>query len=192
MLSSESADHRSWVLGLIQCAYRPASKTPVYWYLETYENRAAAETDKGPHGTVVESLGKIWLMTIDEPERKPPSKGKRVAEIGPLGISAGEEHSAQYMEAVFTPGMTAPAHLHGGPEAWYTLAGETCLETSDGHFQVGRAGGPAVIVPTGLSMHLTATGTEKRKSLVLILYESSKPTTFVHDWTPKGLCNTKH
>ena len=50
-----------------------------------------------------------------------------------------------------------------------------------------------MIVPTGLSMHLTATGTEKRKSLVLILYESSKPaTTFVHDWTPKGLCNTKH
>jgi quercetin dioxygenase-like cupin family protein len=132
-------------------------------------------------------------MTIDEPGRKPSSKGKRVAEIGPLAISPGEKHSAQYMEAVFTPGMTAAAHLHGGPEAWYTLAGETCLETSDGHFQVGRAGGPAVIVPTGLSMHLTATGTEKRKSLVLILYESSKPaTTFVHDWTPKGLCNTKH
>ncbi len=87
-----------------------------------------------------------------------------MAKIGPLAISAGEKHSAQYMEAVLTPGMTAPAHLHGGPEAWYTLAGETCLETSDGHFQVGRAGGPALIVPIGLSMHLTATGTEKRKS----------------------------
>ncbi len=48
-----------------------------------------------------------------------------MAKIGPLPISAGEKHSAQYMEAVLTPGMTAPAHLHGGPEAWYTLAGET-------------------------------------------------------------------
>jgi hypothetical protein len=49
-----------------------------------------------------------------------------------------------------------------------------------------------VIVPTGLSMHLTATGTEQRRALVLILYESSKPvTTFVHDWTPKGLCKNK-
>jgi hypothetical protein len=38
-------------------------------------------------------------------------------------------------------------------------------------------------------MHLTATGTEKRTALVLILYEASKPsTTIVHDWTPKGLC----
>lgn len=190
-VSQRTTEVGCWVLS--NAPIGQLSKTPVYWYLETYENRAAAETDKGPHGTVVESLGKIWLMTIDEPGRKPPSKGKRVAEIGPLAISAGEKHSAQYMEAVFTPGMTAPAHQHGGPEAWYTLAGETCLETSDGQFQVGRAGGPAVIVPTGLSMHLTAIGTEKRKSLVLILYESSKPaTTFVHDWTPKGLCNTKH
>jgi len=28
------------------------------------------------------------------------------------------------MEAIFTPGMTAPAHTHAGPEAWYTLAGK--------------------------------------------------------------------
>src|SRR5258705_97578 len=38
----------------------------------------------------------------------------------------------------------------------------------------------------GLSMHLTATGTEQRRSLVLILHKSSEPvTTMVHDWTPK-------
>jgi quercetin dioxygenase-like cupin family protein len=168
------------------------TKVSVVWYLDTYANRAAAEADKGLHGTVTESLGQIWLMTVDEPGRKPPAQGKRVSEIGPLAINAGEKYSVQYMEAIFTPGMTAPAHTHGGPEAWYTLAGETCLETSDGKVQVGRAGGPPVIVPTGLSMHLTATGTETRKSLVLILYESSKPTTtFVHDWTPKGLCSKK-
>ena len=47
------------------------------------------------------------------------------AEIGPLVINAGENYSAQYMEAVFDPGMTAPEHRHSGPEAWYTLAGET-------------------------------------------------------------------
>jgi hypothetical protein len=39
-------------------------------------------------------------------------------------------------------------------------------------------------------MHLTATGTELRRSLVLVLHLSSKPaTTPAHDWTPKGLCN---
>jgi quercetin dioxygenase-like cupin family protein len=92
------------------------------------------------------------------------------------------------MEAVFTPGMTAPAHTHSGPEAWYTVAGETCLETPDGK-QIGRVGGPPVIVPGGPPMHLTATGTEVRRALVLILHDASKPsTTLHHDWKPKGLC----
>ena len=103
-------------------------------------------------------------------------------------IHAGEAYSAQYMEAVFTPGMTAPAHRHSGPEIWYTASGETCLETPNGKV-VGRAGGSPVIISEGPPMHLTATGTEMRRSLVLILHGSSKPaTTMAHDWTPKGLC----
>jgi hypothetical protein len=160
----------------------------VFWHLDVYPTRAAAVADKGIHSTVIESLGKVWLMTIGDEKWRPPH-GERIAEIGPLNVIAGTEYSAQYMEAVFMPGMTAPAHVHSGPEAWYTLAGETCLETSDGRVQVGRVGAPPVIAPMGLSMHLTATGTEQRRSLVLILHQSSEPaTTLVHDWAPKGLC----
>jgi quercetin dioxygenase-like cupin family protein len=94
------------------------------------------------------------------------------------------------MEAVFAPGMTAPSHTHAGPEAWYTLSGETCLETPNGR-QIGRAGGEPVIIPGGPPMHLTATGTERRRALVLILHEATKPpTTPAHHWTPKGLCKS--
>lgn len=163
-------------------------KSPVFWHLDTYSTRAAAEADKRPRGQIVEALGKVWLMTIED-EKWRSTHGNRITEIGPLAIIAGEKYSAQYMETIFTPGMTAPAHLHAGPEAWYTVAGETCLETSDGRVQIGRAGGPPVIVPAGLSMHLTATGTEQRRTVALILHETSKPaTTQVHDWIPKGLC----
>jgi hypothetical protein len=85
--------------------------------------------------------------------------------------------------------MTAPAHIHSGPEAWYAVSGETCLETSDGRMQISRAGGPPVIVPMGLRMYLTAIGTGRRRSIVIILHESSQPaTTVTHDWAPKGLC----
>jgi quercetin dioxygenase-like cupin family protein len=118
--------------------------------------------------------------------------GERIAEIGPLSITAGQAYSAQYTEAIFTPGMTAPAHTHGGPEAWYTLAGEACLETPNGK-HIGRAGGPPVIIPGGPPMHLTATGTEQRRALVLILHDSSMRATTPtpeHDWSPKGLCKT--
>jgi quercetin dioxygenase-like cupin family protein len=163
------------------------TKAQVFWHLDTYPTHAAAEADKGPRGTIVESLGKIWLMTIDE-ESWRSAKGQHIAKIGPLPIRAGEKYSAQYMEAIFTPGMTSAVHNHPGPEAFYTLDGETCLETPEG-VQTGRAGGPPVIVRGGLPMHLTATGTEKRRSLVLILHESSKPPIgMIHDWTPKGLC----
>jgi hypothetical protein len=92
------------------------------------------------------------------------------------------------MEAIADPGMTSAIHNHSGPEAWYTVSGETCLETPTGKM-VESSGSPPVIVPGGPPMLLTATGTERRRTLTLILHESSKPpTTMVHDWTPKGLC----
>jgi quercetin dioxygenase-like cupin family protein len=159
----------------------------VFWYLDAYTNPAAAEAAKGPHGTVVEALGKVWLLSI-EGATWPPANGERIAVIGPLPVVAGTSYTAQYMEAIFTPGMTSETHTHPGPEAWYTMAGATCLETPQGK-QIGRAGGPPVIVPGGIPMHLTAIGAEQRRSLVLILHESSKPSmSMTHDWTPTGLC----
>ena len=165
------------------------AKPQVFWHLDEYPTRAAAEADKGPRGTVVESFGKVWLMTIEDENWRSPH-GNRIAEIGPLGVVAGEKYTARFMEADFTPGMTAPAHLHSGPEAWYAVGGQTCLESSDGRMQISRVGGPPVIVPMGLSMHLTAIGTERRRSIVIILHKSSQsPTTMVHTWAPKGLCS---
>ena len=161
--------------------------TQTFWHLDAFATREAAESAKTKRSTVLEAIGKIWLLTIEDANWR-ASGGEHVTTIGPLPINAGA-YAAQYMEAVFNPGMTAPAHTHSGPEAWYTIAGETCLETPSGK-QVGRAGGPPVIVPGGPPMHLTATGTEVRRALVLILHDANKPsTTLHHEWTPKGLCN---
>jgi quercetin dioxygenase-like cupin family protein len=162
-----------------------------FWHLDTFETSAAATAAKTETGVVVESLGKVWLLTIEKAGWRPVG-GQRASEIGPIPVLAGQRYTAQYMEAIFAPGMTAPTHTHPGPEAWYTLAGETCLETPAGK-QIGRAGGPAVIIPAGPPMHLTATGTETRKAIVLILHDAAKPaTTAAHDhsWKPKGLCKS--
>ena len=159
----------------------------VFWHLYNYRNRAAAEAAKPSGGTVFESLGKIWLSHIG-PQGWQAREGERVAEIGPLSIDLSTSYSAVYMEAVFSPGMRANVHRHSGPEAWHTVAGETCLETPDKTY-LGRAGGPPVIVPAGPPMALTATGTETRKAVVLILHDASKPhTTLTSDWIPKGEC----
>jgi hypothetical protein len=163
---------------------------PVFWHLDSHPSRAAAEKARGARGAVVEALGKFWLFTIAEPGWRSGS-GAHVADVGPLPVRQGAAYSAMYMEAIFTPGMTSTTHTHSGLEAWYTLAGETCLETPDG-IMVGRAGGAPVIVPAGPPMHLTATGSVQRRAVVLILHDSSQPaTTVTHDWTPKGLCKTQ-
>jgi hypothetical protein len=39
-------------------------------------------------------------------------------------------------------------------------------------------------------MRLIATGTEQRRSLVLVLHDAAEPATMLTDnWQPKGLCN---
>ena len=160
---------------------------PVFWHVETFATRAAAETATGARGMVLEVFEKVWLLTIGEPRWR-SSGGTHVAEIGPLPIKAGVAYTAQYMEAVFRPGMKSRIHRHSGAEAWYTLSGETCLETPEGTM-VGRAGGSHVIVPAGPPMELTATGTETRRALVLILHDATQPhTSPATDWRPRGLC----
>jgi quercetin dioxygenase-like cupin family protein len=162
------------------------AEAQTFWHLHTFSSRAEAEAAKGPRGTVMESMGKVWLLTI-EAQGWRPAKGQQVAQIGPLPVRPGVNYSAQYMEAIFSPGMTSATHDHSGSEAWYTLEGETCLETPAGKV-IGRAGGPPVIVPDD-PMHLTATGTSLRRAMVLILHDSAKPSSaLVHDWHPKGLC----
>ncbi|GAC1398414.1 MAG: hypothetical protein NVSMB68_14180 [Thermoanaerobaculia bacterium] len=163
------------------------SRKPVYWHVDTYPTRAAAEAVKGRNGTVVDSYGKVWLFTIAGANWK-SAHGEHVASIGPLPLGSAKKYTAIYMEATFVPGMQSMIHRHAGPEAWYVLAGEQCLETPEGKTVV-RAG-ESGIVRGGPPMRLTGTGTVERRSLVLILGDSSQPwASMATDWTPKGLCN---
>jgi quercetin dioxygenase-like cupin family protein len=154
------------------------------------ETGRAAEANKGPRGIVIEAFDKVWLFTAEETGWKGPSGGELHFVIGPLPVASATDYSAQFMEAVFTPGMASAAHVHSGPEAFYTLEGETCLETPAG-VQVSQGGGPPVIIPDG-PMHLTATGTALRRGFVLILHRTGQPaTTRIHDWAPKHLCKAR-
>ncbi len=96
----------------------------------------------------------------DEKWRSP--HGNRIAEIGPISVTAGIKYLAEFLEAIFTPGMITPDHIHPAPGAFFTIAGATCLETSDGRVQTARAGDPPIVIPEGLAMRLTAVGTEER------------------------------
>jgi len=169
------------------------SEADVYWHLDSYSDSAAARRALGEAGgggarsVVVQSLGKSWLMTIEAAGWRPGRPGVHVADIGPLHVTPGKEYSATFMEAIMTPGMTSSVHRHSGPEAWYTVAGETCLEIPNGKL-VGSAGHPT-IVPEGPPMFLTATGKQQRRAIVLILHDAAQPPTMLEtEWKPTGRC----
>jgi hypothetical protein len=162
--------------------------TALYWYIEALDSLGGSAQPLPPRSMLVTSLGKRWRFTIAA-AGLPATTGKRVAQIGPLPLVTADSFAAVYMEGVFEPGMETRPHRHPGVEAWLTLEGEQCLESSEGK-QIQRAGDPGMMVRGGLPMRLTGTGTVTRRSLVLILQDATKPRS-VHatDWTPKGLCH---
>jgi hypothetical protein len=135
-VQERTAEIGCWILGHIPVGQFTAPAAA--WYLHTFKDRASAEAHKGPRGIVVEAFNKVWLFTAEETGWKGPGGGELHLVIGPLPVASAADYSAQFMESVFTPGMTSAAHVHSGPEAFYTLEGETCLEAPAG-VQVNQA-----------------------------------------------------
>jgi quercetin dioxygenase-like cupin family protein len=167
----------------------PLPRTPdLFWHLHIFSTRDQAKAARAPRSTVVESLGHIWLFTIAETGWRPEG-GDFITRIGPLPLVDADSFAAVYMEGVFQPGMQTMVHRHPGVEAWYTLEGSMCLETPDGKMEQ-RAEDPGVLVPGGVPMMLTGTGTGPRRSVVLILQDATQPRSVAApDWTPRGLCH---
>lgn len=188
LVSCRPAAERTQIEGCWIVADKSLGKLPaeVFWTLDVYPTRESAAKAITNHGAVVEALGKVWLLTVGETPA-PPSQGARITQIGPLPVKSNEDYTAQFMEGILQPGSVSRTHVHSGPEAFYTEAGESCLETPDGK-QVGRKG-TDLIIPEGVPMELSASGSETRRGIILVLHSSSKPpTTVVAHWKSKGLC----
>jgi hypothetical protein len=161
----------------------PMSETPLFWHMSTYPNRAAAEAAKGPGATVMEALGQMWLFSIGPAGVRTPG-GTPVAEIGPLTVKAG----TKYRRSTWASSRPVPGrpHTHPGPRPGITPPGG--VPGAEGR-AFGRAGDNGFIVPGDRPMRLTVTGTEERRSIVLILHETGKPASGLDTkWVPKGLC----
>ena len=173
-----------YLAGTAQLGAAPAAA--LFWHLDTYPTRAAAEAARGPRGTVVSAHGRTWLFTIEE-EGWRPEGGHRVARVGPLPLTPGRTYAAHYLDGVVPPQARTPAHRHAGPEAWYVLEGTNCLETPEG-VRIATAG-QSLIVPEGPPMVLTGVGSVTRRTLTLIVFDAAQPWTIpVRDWTPRGGC----
>jgi quercetin dioxygenase-like cupin family protein len=158
----------------------------VYWFLYTFPTRAEAEAAKTPTGVVVEEDGKVWLNEIANAASRAQVGGALVSRVGPLLLPPAPTYTAIYSYAVMAPGQRSRVHTHSGPEGWYVLAGEQCLETSVGVFR-GSAG-EKVIVPGNVPMELYITGAALRRALVVVVHDSRQPRGTPSSWSPPGAC----
>jgi hypothetical protein len=162
-------------------------RQPVFWYLVAFPTRAEAEAAAGTAGLAANADGRYWVYSI-APRGKGPRGGEQVARVGPLSLPRRAPFVLTAAFAVLPPGASSLIHTHAGPEAWYMLAGEQCLETPDG---IKKAGARHTMTQRGYTpMQLFVTGKETRKALFIVLHDSASSFAIPSAWRPTGRCKT--
>jgi quercetin dioxygenase-like cupin family protein len=163
----------------------PAGK--LFWHIDRFASKEAAERAVTATGSVVEAFGSTWLFTL-APQAWRSKGGESVSIVGPLPVTPAASYAAEYLRSIFNPGTTAPLHVHSGPEAFFAVTGDTCLETPAG-VKVGRGPGNSLVIEAGPPMLLMAIGKVPRQGFALILHDAGQPpTTLTEAWHPRGLC----
>ena len=176
-----------------QLAVKPFTTLPkgvLFLRLENFSTTKAAEDAATSASAVVEWAGKIWLFTLG-PMGVRSSGGTLVAEIGPVpDVPAAASYVLDVNEADFGPEMKAQVaqqvHTHPGPEIFYLLTGEQCLETPNGTTRA-RAG-EGMVAPAHTPMQLNIMGSSKRDAFFVVVHDATKPRVTPSDWQPTGTC----
>ena len=124
---------------------------PVVWRLETFPTVTAARAAASADAAVVKAASKIWLMTLGRKGDR--SRGATfVAEVGPLPIPRALRYEFLIAEANTDYVSITRNHIHSGPEAWFLLAGDQCLETPSGRMRLTAGHGGFVAADTPMRL----------------------------------------
>lgn len=148
---------------------------PLYWRLETFATKAAADGAAGPFAISFETGGKAWLATLAA-RGGATAGGTLVADIGPLPAVQAAEYRLRVQQRVSQPGCEGDSHSHPGAEAWYMLAGEQTVITPAGEQRI-TAGQSLVGPPTGTPMQLAYRGTGESDALTFLLLDAAQPNS---------------
>jgi mannose-6-phosphate isomerase-like protein (cupin superfamily) len=115
---------------------------------------------------------------------EPADGGIERAVIGPLAVSVGPA-VAHFSEAIFPSGMKTRVNSHPGPETFYIVTGDQCMERPSDKRVVGAGG--TYIVPSGVHLQAAPRG---RRNLVLIIAPKGVPLVIPGggQWVPTGFC----
>jgi hypothetical protein len=145
----------------------------LYWRIENYPSKEAAQAAVGVWSLVAESAGRIWLFTLGSAGASSPG-GTKVSEVGPIARVVATQYLLRINEASGPPGSVTPVHRHPGSEAFYVLAGEQSIRGPHGTLVVTlgtaeRGHGAA------MAMQVSSSGSTDLQSLVMFVVDATQP-----------------
>lgn len=153
-----------------------STAAPVYWHIDRYDSLNAAKKAAGPDGVAAEAHGTAWLLTVEgRTERR--HGGRHVAWVGPIALPAADRYTMRILSSLLMPGGGTAVHTHSGPEVFYVVSGEQCLETQSTAHRL--ASGNFHVVPVDTIHRGRVLGSGPRRALALILYDTARPMS--HD-----------
>ena len=147
----------------------------VYWHIDRFEGLEDAKKAAGPNGVATEAHGGVWLMTV-EGKTNDHHGGRHVALIGPLVLPAAEGYTMRVVSSLLKQGGSTPVHIHSGPEVWYIVRGEQCLQTQKAAHRLKP--GKFFILPTDQVHRGRVQSAEMRGALALVLHDSKRPASY--------------
>ena len=105
--------------------------------------------------------------------------GRHVALIGPLTLPAAKGYTMRVQSSLLRHGASTPVHIHSGPEVFYIVSGEQCLETQKAAHRLKA--GKFFVLATDQIHRGRVQSTEMRGALALVLHDSKRPPS--HDLT---------
>jgi len=145
----------------------------LFWRIENYPSREAAQAAAGSWSLVAEAAGKVWLFTLG-PAGGSSSGGAKVSEVGPIPRVAASQYLLRVNEASGPPGSMTPVHSHPGSEAFYVLAGEQSIRGAHGTLVV-KAGAAAAGHGASMAMQVSSSGAAALQSLVMFVVDAAQP-----------------
>lgn len=174
----EDSPERRGEEGCTILANRPLSGSltgSLYWHLDRFDSLEDAKKASGPNGVATEAHGGVWLMTV-EGKTDDHHGGRHVALIGPLVLPAAAGYTMRVASSLLKQGASTPIHIHSGPEVWYIVRGEQCLETQKAAHRLEA--GKFFILPTDQVHRGRVQSAEMRGALALVLYDSKRPASY--------------
>ena len=188
---NEDSPERRGEEGCTILANRPISgpiTRPLFWHIDRFDSLDDARKAAGPNAVAAEAHGSVWLMTVEGRTRNHHG-GRHVALIGPLILPDAKGYSMNVRSTLLKQGASTPIHTHSGPEVFYVVRGEQCLETQKAGHRLGK--GKAFILATDLVHRGRVQSAGLRGALTLVLHDSARPASYDLTKSPPALIPCK-